>query len=78
VIDLAHTLGIACVAEGVEDKETADRLREYGCDIAQGHYFSPPISAKALSELCKDGCGSSAPFALNSSVAEYKQSHGGN
>lgn len=50
VIDLAHTLGIACVAEGVEDKATADRLREYGCDIAQGHYFSRPISADALRE----------------------------
>lgn len=51
VIDLAHTLGIACVAEGVEDKATADRLRDYSCDIAQGHYFSRPITADALREL---------------------------
>lgn len=50
VIDLAHALGIACVAEGVEDKATADRLRDYGCDIAQGHYFSRPITADALRE----------------------------
>lgn len=51
VIDLAHALGIACVAEGVEDKATADRLREYGCDIAQGHYFSRPVPAAALLEV---------------------------
>ena len=48
VIDLAHALGIACVAEGVEDKATADRLRDYGCDVAQGHYFSRPIPTDAL------------------------------
>jgi diguanylate cyclase (GGDEF)-like protein len=59
VIDLAHALGIACVAEGVEDKDTADRLREYGCDIAQGHYFSRPMSADALLTRCQDGCSTS-------------------
>jgi diguanylate cyclase (GGDEF)-like protein len=64
VIDLAHTLGIACVAEGVEDKGTADRLRDYGCDIAQGHYFSPPMSADMLAERCQPGCSSSAIFPI--------------
>ncbi len=62
VIDLAHALGIACVAEGVEDKATADRLREYGCDIAQGHYFSRPISAAELEVWCRDGCRCPAIF----------------
>jgi diguanylate cyclase (GGDEF)-like protein len=62
VIDLAHALGIACVAEGVEDKATADRLREYGCDIAQGHYFSRPISADALLARCQEGCSTSPIF----------------
>lgn len=50
VIDLAHALGIVCVAEGVEDRATADRLRDYGCDVAQGHYFSRPIAVDALLE----------------------------
>jgi diguanylate cyclase (GGDEF)-like protein len=62
VIDLAHALGIACVAEGVEDKATADRLREYGCDIAQGHYFSRPISADGMLARCQEGCGTSPIF----------------
>ncbi len=45
VIDLARVLGIATVAEGVEDAQTADLLRRYGCDMAQGFYFSPPLAA---------------------------------
>jgi diguanylate cyclase (GGDEF)-like protein len=64
VIDLAHALGIACVAEGVEDKATADRLREYGCDIAQGHYFSRPMSADALLARCQDACSTSPVFGI--------------
>jgi diguanylate cyclase len=48
VIDLTHALGIACVAEGVEDRATADRLRAYGCDVAQGHYFARPMPVAAL------------------------------
>jgi diguanylate cyclase (GGDEF)-like protein len=48
VIDLADTCGIASVAEGVENKETADRLRDYSCEFVQGYYFSPPVSADAI------------------------------
>jgi diguanylate cyclase (GGDEF)-like protein len=67
VIDLAHTLGIACVAEGVEDAVTANRLRDYDCDIAQGHYFSRPLEAEALLDRCQFGCsGSSAIFPITS------------
>lgn len=53
VIDLAHALGIACVAEGVEDHPTADLLREYGCDVAQGHHFARPMPARALLHACR-------------------------
>ena len=48
VIDLADTFGIACVAEGVEDKATADRLKEYGFGYVQGHYFSTPVPGEAI------------------------------
>ena len=48
VIELAGTFDVSSVAEGVETKAVADRLREYGCDLAQGHYFSAPVSAQAV------------------------------
>jgi EAL domain-containing protein (putative c-di-GMP-specific phosphodiesterase class I) len=45
VIDLGHNLGLDVVAEGVEDAASLDALRELGCDIAQGYFFSRPMPA---------------------------------
>jgi EAL domain-containing protein (putative c-di-GMP-specific phosphodiesterase class I) len=43
IIDLAHNLGLKVVAEGVETEKAAAILVEYGCDEAQGYYFSRPV-----------------------------------
>jgi diguanylate cyclase (GGDEF)-like protein len=48
VIQLTHTLGITSVAEGVEDAETAELLRGYGCSVAQGNYFAEPVFTTGL------------------------------
>lgn len=45
IIDLAHNLGLKVVAEGVENNETWKLLQILDCDIVQGNYFCPPISA---------------------------------
>jgi diguanylate cyclase (GGDEF)-like protein/PAS domain S-box-containing protein len=45
VVDLAHELGFASVAEGVETNEQLEVLQRLGCDEAQGYYFSPPVPA---------------------------------
>ena len=58
-IDLAHNLGLKVVAEGVEDQATLDLLDEYGCDEAQGYYFSPPLPSDALMSWLE-----SSPFGL--------------
>tara|TARA_R110002072_G_scaffold170552_2_gene324214 strand:- start:154958 stop:156484 length:1527 start_codon:yes stop_codon:yes gene_type:complete len=42
-IELAHSLGAIVVAEGVEDKATADLLITMGCDVLQGYYISKPV-----------------------------------
>ena len=45
VVTLAHALGITLVAEGVENAATAERLRQFGCDVAQGYFYSRPLPA---------------------------------
>ena len=55
VVDLAHVLGVTTVAEGVENAETAERLREFGCEVAQGYFYSPPISAAAMMNMLASG-----------------------
>jgi EAL domain-containing protein (putative c-di-GMP-specific phosphodiesterase class I) len=45
VIDLARSLGMRSVAEGVESAEALDLLRSLGCDEAQGYFISRPIAA---------------------------------
>jgi diguanylate cyclase (GGDEF)-like protein/PAS domain S-box-containing protein len=51
VIDLAHTLGMKVVAEGVEGWAQETLLREMGCDMAQGYYFAGPLSPEELSKF---------------------------
>lgn len=42
-VNLAHNLGLKVVAEGVECRETLERLREMGCDQAQGYLIGYPM-----------------------------------
>ncbi|WOD09298.1 putative bifunctional diguanylate cyclase/phosphodiesterase [Marinomonas sp. GJ51-6] len=43
IISMAHALGVAVIAEGVETQKQADLLLGYQCDYLQGFYFSRPI-----------------------------------
>ena len=47
-IEMAHALGIICIAEGIEDAETLEALRDLGCDQAQGYYLARPAPAGEL------------------------------
>ena len=51
VVGLAHTLGMKAIAEGVERAEQLARLREMGCDLAQGYYFWKPLPAEVASQV---------------------------
>lgn len=48
VIDLAHSLGLHCVAEGVETPQHQDALRQMGCDLVQGFALARPMPASAF------------------------------
>ena len=54
VIEMTHALGHTPVAEGVESAEIADRLRQYGCRVAQGFYFSRPMPADEMLALLEE------------------------
>jgi len=45
---LLHSTRVAVIAEGVQTEAQADALRAAGISMAQGYYFSPPISAEQL------------------------------
>jgi len=51
VIDLAHSLGLTSVAEGVETRGQLRALRAMDCDLAQGFYWSPGIPSAEVDEL---------------------------
>jgi len=53
-IELGHGLGLEVVAEGIEDRETLDWLKELGCDTGQGYFISKPIDAGNLESWLKE------------------------
>lgn len=58
ILKLAETLKMETVAEGVEDRELVDMLREMGCDFIQGYVYAKPMPAgdyRAFIERFLDG-----------------------
>ncbi len=53
-IDMAHKLGIKCVAEGVENKEDWDLLKSMGCDIGQGYHIAKPMPVAEFHQFASD------------------------
>ena len=63
IVDLARHFRMKVVAEGVESEMTLSLLSDIGCDIAQGFYFSRPLSADRFATwiAAQDGNGSKTP-----------------
>jgi diguanylate cyclase (GGDEF)-like protein len=60
-VALAHSLGAALVAEGVEDVDTLNALRVYGCDVTQGYVHCPPLPADELDRWLSAADSEAAP-----------------
>jgi EAL domain-containing protein (putative c-di-GMP-specific phosphodiesterase class I) len=54
ILAMARSLRLRVVAEGVESVGQLQVLGRYGCEIAQGYYFSPPMGAQECEELLID------------------------
>ena len=51
IVSLAHAIGLEVVAEGVTNQRQLDLLRDMGCDLAQGFYFSRPCNTEEMVAL---------------------------
>ena len=51
ILDLAHRMGLALVAEGVETQEQVEMARHYGIDYLQGFYFAKPLPPAQFTDL---------------------------
>lgn len=51
IIDMAKTLSMTVVAEGIETKEQEDLLRDMGCDTGQGYFFAKPMPIEEFYKL---------------------------
>lgn len=57
VLKIAQTLGVPVIAEGVETEEECRLLKQAGCDIIQGYYFSKPLPPEDFSKYAGNDKG---------------------
>ena len=55
VIAMGHSLGLAVVAEGIEDQQQKNYLQEHGCDILQGFFFGRSLDTETFETLLEHG-----------------------
>jgi diguanylate cyclase (GGDEF)-like protein len=68
VVQLAHSLGLSVVAEGVETQAQRDALKALQCDELQGYLFARPLTAQVLAEWALDA---QKPAALKFSPSAF-------
>ena len=55
VIAMAHALGMTVIGEGIENSRQLSTLRLLGCDLGQGYFLAPPLTATALARRVRTG-----------------------
>ena len=74
IVELAHTLGMRIIGEGVESEEQAEELREMGCDLGQGFHFAERLSTEEASSYYRGN-----PYwgeeQLNGAEVQYREGY---
>jgi diguanylate cyclase (GGDEF)-like protein len=69
-VQLAQSLGLPMVAEGIETAEALQRLTDYGCDIGQGFYIARPAPADKLTDWLRPDLTIPIPRCEPSAIGE--------
>jgi EAL domain-containing protein (putative c-di-GMP-specific phosphodiesterase class I) len=70
IVTLAHNLGLAALAEGIETEEQLTQLKALGCELGQGFLFSRPL----VPALARKLIGRSLPLSTGNGVRSSHQS----
>jgi diguanylate cyclase (GGDEF)-like protein len=68
IVELASSLKLACIAEGIEAGAQADVLQDLGCGMGQGFHFARPMASDAMTALIAEPSGGARMFAMPASI----------
>jgi len=72
IVALGHNFDLKVLVGGIEDKQTYDLLKSYGCDIVQGYYFSRPLAVTDFQHLLREEINISSMIDISSKFHREK------
>ena len=76
IVHMAHDIGMATVAEGIETEEQASFLKKIACEYGQGYYYSRPIPSEKFLELLDSGTHAEAGGPLAARLRNQRYIYG--
>ena len=70
IVDMARSFRLRTIAEGVETLTQEERLRELGCDLAQGFLYARPLTPEAVDEVLRAAAQGKSPARRKAPVGE--------
>ena len=61
IVAMSHRLGIGVIAEGIETEEELARVRDIGCDFAQGYLYARPLDVQGATQWIVEDRAHPAP-----------------